>query len=283
MNSWDGPPEPPHRPIGAGGFWRIFRRGGPMFLVVFGGLAVLLVVRLAERPLHGVHRPWTPYITQTVCRCALYILGLPVRVSGRVMCEDGACVANHGSWLDIFVLNASKRIYFVAKSEVAGWPGIGWLARATGTLFIRRDRREAAAQTVQFQTRLEAGHKLVFFPEGTSTDARRVLRFKTALFEAFFAPPLRDQMHIQPVCVIYHAPQDASPDFYGWWGSMDFAGHLLEMLAAPRHGSVDVVYFPALAVKAYTDRKSLARAAEAIVRQGLQEGLGPDAYAGETE
>ncbi len=62
------------------------------------------------------------------------------------MAVPGALVANHSSWLDIFVLNAAEPVYFVSKAEVAGWPGIGWLARATGTLFIRRDPREAAVQ-----------------------------------------------------------------------------------------------------------------------------------------
>ncbi|WP_367998774.1 lysophospholipid acyltransferase family protein, partial [Photobacterium sanguinicancri] len=54
------------------------------------------------------------------------------------MKQHGAVVANHSSWLDIFALNARKRIYFVSKAEVAKWPGIGWLARATGTVFINR-------------------------------------------------------------------------------------------------------------------------------------------------
>jgi lyso-ornithine lipid O-acyltransferase len=97
------------------------------------------------------------------------------------MQHKGALVANHASWLDIFTLNACDRIYFVSKSEVAGWPGIGWLARATGTVFINRQGREAQMQKLLFEARLRAGHRLLFFPEGTSTDGQRVLDFKSTL------------------------------------------------------------------------------------------------------
>jgi 1-acyl-sn-glycerol-3-phosphate acyltransferase len=130
-------------------------------------------------------------------------MGLGRDVSGVPMRGEGAYVANHSSWLDILVLNASKRMYFVAKAEVAGWAGIGWLARGTGTVFVRRDRAEAAKQAALFETRLHAGHRLLFFPEGTSTDGLRVLPFRPTLFAAFFADGLRDSLQVQPVSVAY--------------------------------------------------------------------------------
>ncbi len=173
--------------IGVLGWLRAVLRGAVLGLVLIVGLLVLLLIRFVEKPVHGVYRPWTPWITQAVCRAAFVILGLTHRTVGTRMAEPGAVVANHSSWLDIFVLNARKRVYFVAKAEVAGWPGINWLAKATGTVFIRRDRREAESQVDVFRRRLRAGHKLLFFPEGTSTDGRRVLPFKTTLFAAFFA------------------------------------------------------------------------------------------------
>ncbi len=240
-----------------------------MGLLVFGGLAVLLAVRLLERPIFGLRRPITPWITQSVCLGALRLMGLRRVVTGRPMRGGtGAVVANHGSWLDIFALNAGKRIYFVSKSEVAAWPGIGWLARATGTVFIRRDRKEAASHKAIFDARLRAGHRLLFFPEGTSTDTRRVLPFKSTLFAAFYSEGLPG-MKVQPVTLAYHAPPGASEAFYGWWGGDDFGAHLLAMLAAPRHGRVEVIYHPPLDVAEFSDRKALARAAEQAVRSGL--------------
>ena len=267
--TWDkGTPPPEFNPT-AGDWLRIVARGSVLAVVTFGCLAILLLVRLIERPLFGMKRPLTPYITQFVCRSAFVIMGMRHTTRGEIMQERGAIVANHASWLDIFALNARKRIYFVAKSEVAGWAGIGWLARATGTVFIRRDPRQAVTQKLLFAARLQAGHKLLFFPEGTSSDSLRVLAFKPTLFAAFFEDGLREIMHIQPVTVNYTAPEGEDADFYGWWGDMGFAPHLLKTLAARRPGAVEIVYHPAVAVADFPDRKALAGTMEEAVRGGL--------------
>ncbi|MDD7970182.1 lysophospholipid acyltransferase family protein [Roseinatronobacter alkalisoli] len=237
--------------------------------LLFGGLGVLLILRLLERPVFGLRRPFTPYLTQNVCRMALLILGLRLKHHGQPMTARGAVVANHASWLDIFVLNAADRVYFVAKAEVARWAGIGWLARATGTVFIRRDRRDAARQKLLFEARLRAGHRLLFFPEGTSSDGLRVLPFKSTLFEAFFAPELQDFLYIQPVTIAYHPAAGQERHLYGWWGDMDFGGHLLYILAQSQRGHVDLVFHPALRVAEFPDRKHLSMAAEHAVKEGF--------------
>jgi lyso-ornithine lipid O-acyltransferase len=109
----------------------------------------------------------------------------------------------------------------------------------------------------------------MFFPEGTSTDGQRILPFKSTLFAAFFAPDLRDLVQVQPVTVIWRAPSGADPRFYGWWGDMEFGGHLLSVLASPRQGSVEVVYHHPLRVADFPDRKALALACEGAVRAAL--------------
>jgi len=230
---------------------------------------LFLILRFAERLINGPHRPLTPMITQAVCRGALVLVGIRYLVRGKAMSQKGAVVANHSSWLDIFALNACQQVYFVSKAEVEGWPGIGWLAKATGTVFIRRNPRDAAAQKQIFTYRLVTGHKLLFFPEGTSSDGQRILPFKSTLFAAFFDDGLRDVTHIQPATVTYLAPKGQEPSFYAWWGGTDFAAHLLFVLAAPRHGSVAVTLHQALPVAAFSDRKALASACEVAVRGSL--------------
>ena len=266
---WKDQPDASHAPLGVADWLRVIARGLPLGVVVFGCLILLLLVRLIEAPLFGLRRPWTPYITQFVCRTAFVILGMSYRREGNPMQGAGAVVANHSSWLDIFALNAAKRIYFVSKAEVANWPGIGWLARATGTVFIRRARAEAAKQVDVFRDRLAAGHKLLFFPEGTSTDGLQVIAFKPTLFAAFFDPALYDDLMIQPVTLVYTAPKGADLRFYGWWGDMDFAPHLLATLAAKRQGSVVVKYHAPVALRDFANRKVLAKTLEDQVRAGL--------------
>lgn len=269
------PPEPPG-PRGPG-WLLVLVRAVPLAVVTFGCLGLLLLVRLVERPLFGLRRPVTPWITRFVCRTAFLWLGMGYSREGRMMRMPGIVVSNHASWLDIFALNAGKRCYFVSKSEVAGWPGIGWLARATGTVFITRDRRDAAAQTTLFRDRLGAGHTLLFFPEGTSTDGRRVLPFKPTLFAALFNDGFREALQVQPVSVVYEAPPGADPRAYGWWGDMAFGPHLLATLCLRPQGRVTVVYHPPIAVADHPDRKSLAAACEAAVRAGLEARLSPPA------
>lgn len=278
MTRWrrEDVPEPVR--IGPFGWLLVLVRSLGVGVACYGGLLLLLLLRLVEAPLFAPARPITPHLNRFVSRAALVILGIGYKVRGRPMQARGAVVANHSSWLDIFTLNACQTAYFVSKAEVAGWPGIGWLARATGTVFIARDPLQAKDQQAEFEARLRAGHKLLFFPEGTSTDGRGVLPFKPTLFAAFFTHGLEHVMQIQPVAVIYRAPGGRSPRFYGWWGDMDFAPHFLIVAAQWPQGSVEVIFHPPVAVDAFPDRKALARYCESVVRADLSAALGGGAW-----
>ncbi|BDW85202.1 lysophospholipid acyltransferase family protein [Roseicyclus marinus] len=270
---WREAAPPPARRLGPGDLGRVALRGGAILALLLVCFPALLLLRVPERLIFGLNRPVTPHLTQVVCRVSCRILGLELVVRGAPMQGPGAYVANHVGWLDIFVLNASKRLYFVAKAEVAGWPGIGWLARGTGTVFIARDPKQAQAQTRLFEERLRAGHRLLFFPEGTSTDGRRILPFKPTLFQAFLSDGLRDLLQVQPVTLVYHAPEGEDPRFYGWWGDMPLAPAILSTLAAARQGRVEVIYHAPLRVADHPDRKRLSAAAEAMVREGFYAAL----------
>ncbi|MEI4470572.1 lysophospholipid acyltransferase family protein [Frigidibacter sp. MR17.24] len=273
MATWhDTPPAVPRAT--ARGWLRVAVRAPLLAGLTFGGLALLLALRLPERAIWGLHRPVTPWITQGVCRGALAILGVRLGIEGRPMRGRGALVANHAGWLDIFTLNACDRIYFISKAEVARWPGIGWLARATGTLFITRDPRAARRQQDLLETRLRAGHRLLFFPEGTSTDGRRVLPFKTTLFAAFFLDGLAQETAIQPVSVSYRAPAGQDPRFLGWWGDMAFGPHLLKLMASGGRSEARVTFHPEIPVAQSGGRKALAATAEAAVRGPVDRATG---------
>ncbi len=235
------------------------------------GLAVMLILRAAERPFHGARRPWSARVQQRICRLFFPLARISHQVEGRPMEEPGIVVANHVSWVDIFSLNRAQRITFVAKAEVAAWPGIGPLARIADTLFVRRDRREARSQTAAFRDRLARGQRLLFFPEGTSTDGMRVLPFKSTLFAALFDPALDADLHVQPVTLIYTGPDGQDVDFYGWWGDTGFGEHLMTVLGQRRGGGVRVVYHPPFRVRDFADRKALTRACENTVRGAMPE------------
>ena len=263
--TWQGePPSHPPRPSVLG--WLLVAlRGTAVLSVLLIGVLLILPLRAAERLAAGHRRPATGPWVQGVCRLCLWLMGFRWRRRGQPMRGPGAMVANHSSWLDIFALNAAAPVFFVSKAEVAGWPGINVLTRVTETHFVTRDPRLARAQAAEFADRTALGHRLLFFPEGTSTDGQRVLPFKPTLFQAFLDPALPQGLAIQPVSVRYEAPPGRDPRFYGWWGDMDLGPHLLAVLAQPRQGRITVTLHPPIPVAGH-DRKTLAAAAESAVR-----------------
>jgi lyso-ornithine lipid O-acyltransferase len=243
--------------------------------VLFGVFLLARGADLAARALWRAPLPAiAPWVVHAWGRVALPLTGLAYVPVGRMMTHPGALVANHASWLDIVVLMRAARVFFVSKSEVRDWPAIGAIGRAIGTIFIERRPGEARRQRDVLFHRLIRGDRMVVFPEGTSTDGLSVLRFKSTLFEVFFAPELVDGMWIQPVSIVYRAPPGQPADFYGWWGDMDFAPSARDVLALSRGGRVEVVFHEPLRVAAHPDRKALAARAQEAVREGLEARLG---------
>jgi 1-acyl-sn-glycerol-3-phosphate acyltransferase len=115
-------------------------------------------------------------------RRLLRILAVEARLHGDIGARGGnvLIVANHISWLDIFVLNSVHPVRFVAKSELARWPVIGAMIRGAGTLFIERtQRRDTRRVNHRVAAVLAAGDVVAIFPEGTTTDGVDMLPFKS--------------------------------------------------------------------------------------------------------
>jgi len=208
----------------------------------------------------GVARLWS--------RLGLGLCGLRLRVEGRPV-SAGALVANHSSWLDILALRAVRLVYFVAKSEVADWPGVGFITRVTGTVFIERKRAEAKRQEEVLLERIAARQVLCIFPEGTSTDGLRVLPFKSSLFSAFFHEDHGADVLVQPVSLRYvRGRADLPESFYGWWGTMGFESHIWDVLCRSRRGEVRVVFHEPVRAADFRDRKALAEHCARRVGEG---------------
>jgi 1-acyl-sn-glycerol-3-phosphate acyltransferase len=210
----------------------------------------------------------------------LRILHIDVRVSGVDMLDGpGVIVANHASYLDVPVLGALTRGSFIAKSEVAGWPVFGLLARLSRTTFIERRAARSREQNDQLSARLRNGDKLILFPEGTSSDGNRVLPFKSTLFAAAErVMPDGSPVKFQPVSIAA-TRLDGAPigrdlrSFYSWYGDMDLVPHLWQFLALGKV-TVEIVVHPAVTLAdAGGSRKELARMCEARVAQGHQAAL----------
>lgn len=109
-------------------------------------------------------------------------------------------VCNHISWLDIFVIHCWHPARFVAKSEIRGWPVIGWLCAQTGTLFIERGRKRDAHRVLHDITDcMLQGDRVCVFPEGTTSDGAQVLPFHANLMQA----PISGGLPVLPVGLAY--------------------------------------------------------------------------------
>ena len=243
---------------------RLAARIGCLILVLLAGLIlVLLAVPIGRRAMRLGKLVWF--------KGGLLILNVRVRTTGRPFSAlPTLLVANHVSWLDILILGHAADATFVAKSEIAGWPVIGWLARMTGTMFVRRHWRSVRQQRDELAARLEAGQNVVLFPEGTSTDGLGVHPFKSALFAAVEGNAPSRPLAVQPVTLAYVALADGTPigaeeaGRYAWFGETLFAPHLLAALCSDGCRVDLVLHEPVLSWEV-EDRKQLARQAQALI------------------
>lgn len=128
------------------------------------------------------------------------IFGFRLRRFGEPLPGAVLYVANHISWLDIELMHSQRPVNFVAKSEIAGWPFVGWLASRAGTIFHRRGNTDSlnAVMGVVVE-RLRAGEPVGVFPEGGSGHGDRVGTFHARIFQT----ALDAEVAVQPVALRY--------------------------------------------------------------------------------
>ncbi len=170
-------------------------------------------------------------------------------------------VANHISWLDIFVLNTLRPARFIAKAELARWPLVGRLIASVGTLFIDRTRRRDAHKINRHAAEaLARGDLIAVFPEGTTTDGREVLPFHGSLLQ----PIVDAQGHVQPVAIRYRTPDGEHTDAPGYVGDTSFPTSFWRVVSA-RAIVVELHVAPVVPARG-VHRRQVARAAEDAIR-----------------
>ncbi len=215
-------------------------------------------------------------------RSILRALGIRVRVAGALSPQRPLLLAsNHISWTDIGVLGSFADVHFIAKSEMGGWPVLGFLSKLQRTVFIDRERRRSSgAQANEIARRLAGGDVMVLFAEGTTGDGNMLLPFKSTLFGAAslaIAEGATDTVFIQPVAIAYtrlhgvpmgrrHRPMAA------WIGLQDLGPHL-KLLLAKGAMDAELRFGEPVAFSAGSGRKEVARLMESRVAELLQSAL----------
>lgn len=267
--------EPPLAPDGATPFGSSIL--GVLRLACYGTLTILLapvqaLILLLLPPLWSL----LPRFYHRLC-CR--IMGLQVRVVGQPsQARPTLFVSNHVSYLDIPVMGSVLPVSFVAKVEVAQWPGYGLLAKLQRTVFVDRRRHTTVKQRDSLQARLIAGDPLVLFPEGTSNDGNRILPFRSALLSVAEAAPTERPLAVQPLSIAYTGI-NGMPMGWGlrplvaWYGGMELGGHLWRF---SRLGKVEVVleFHDTVKVTDFASRKELTRHCAEAVAAGVDRALG---------
>ena len=197
----------------------------------------------------------------------LAICGVTVRVSKRhEIAPNALIVANHLSWLDIYLINSVSPSRFIAKASVRNWPLIGWLSEKAGTVFIARGSSRDLRKIFQnLVVHLKTGERFSFFPEGTTAAQGQLLPFHANLFEA----AIEAGTPVQPYALRYlnavgglHAAIDFS-------GDTRFLESVFAVLKA-RHINAELIILPPLET-AGAHRRSLALAARQAVALALNQ------------
>jgi 1-acyl-sn-glycerol-3-phosphate acyltransferase len=249
--------------------WRAARRGLVLALSLlfcyskFGWVSVYAAVR-GRAVMPPERAEWMHFCGRMV----LAAMGIRYRVEGDLPAGPALYASNHLSYLDIAIASAAAPFAFVAKREIAGWPGFGVLARIGGAIFLDRVSRVSAWDAAdRMAERLAEGVSVMFFPEGTSTDGREVHRFHSTLF----APAVEAGWTVVPVAIFYqpHGGDETERDVC-WFGDESFLPHLKHVLGLK--GFDAVIRFGK--AESYPDRRTAAWRSHDAVETMRKQGTG---------
>lgn len=192
---------------------------------------------------------WVAWLGKIHCRSCLFFMGF-VRVRWVAVDSDGepvsspqsgpspaGIVSNHLSWADILVHMSHFFPAFVARSSTAKTPFVGSISKAMGCLYVERakskdetsktDKGAGSGVSSLVKARMESSQRsgerpLLLFPEGTTTNGRFLLPFKSGAFLA--------GQPVQPV-IIQYGGRGMSPS----WESMVIKRHIVLLLCQLVH------------------------------------------------
>ena len=197
------------------------------------------------------------------------IFGIKVKQYGAKENKNIIYISNHVSYLDVFVLGSMIDGIFVAKSEIDSWPLINKICALVKTIFIdRRDILGIKKQMNSILKSLKSGFNVIIFPEGTSSDGSRVLKFKSSLF-GLVDLKTKEKFKIQPISIFYNK-LDGMPverkfrPFFAWFGNMDLLPHAWKFLGLGL-SEVKVNFHKAIEFSKFKNRKEAANYCQKII------------------
>jgi lyso-ornithine lipid O-acyltransferase len=236
-------------------------------LVRILGLVLALIVCV---PLHYLWKalrqssPWPRLFLGWAARIA----GARVARSGTPLRRDVVYLSNHISWIDILAIAGASGSAFVAKDGIRTAPVVGWLASLNRTIYVvREDRAGVGAQIEKLRDALADTWSVTIFPEGTTTDGRSLLPFKSSLLKVLEPPP--PGVMVQPLLLDYGA---VGPDI-AWLGVERGKNNALRILARRGSFPVSLSFLEPFDPAIIGDRKAIAAQARTRIAEALGERL----------
>ena len=165
------------------------------------------------------------------CARAIAGMGIEIDVVGSFP-ERGAVISNHLSYLDIVVFAALHPCVFVSKVEIQSWPVVGWMTTMSGTVYVARGHGGSAMRARQgMQEVVDAGLPVVFFPEGTTSDGSRLLKFHSGLLGQVMeggAPVTA--AYVRYSFGVENGPGVSVANDVCYWGDRDMLQHVFKFL-----------------------------------------------------
>lgn len=171
------------------------RLGNQIKRVLYGSYAWILFLMIACLVFVAVmclpKDSWRWWTMRKAIRFLTITLGIGIRVNGLghlpPQHQAGVYVANHASYLDVFVIiaNLPREFSFIAKAELKDNPLIHTFLRRIRTEFVARGDKDQALLDARRSIEIaQRGRSLFFFPEGTFTRMPGVLPFRMGAFTA---------------------------------------------------------------------------------------------------
>jgi len=146
-------------------------------------------------------RKHTHKVIKAWMRIQIFFLGIKLEVEGQ---KDESCdmfFINHQSLLDIIVIEHlhNKDLAWVAKKEISELLFFGHIIKAPRMISIDRQNKAGLINLLKdVKDRLSKGRPIAMFPEGTRSDGKKLLKFKSG--GQMIANKLG--LKVQPVVVI---------------------------------------------------------------------------------
>ncbi len=195
------------------------------------GLHVAVALAAAALVFPAVSPATRLALGQRWSRRLLAILGVRLAADAGAFGPGCLIVANHVSWLDVIVLRAlCPAASFVAKDDLRRWPALGWLFARSGALYLKRGSARAVWRLNRvIAAKLAADGPVAIFPEGTTSDGLRLLRFYPALFQ----PAVDEVRPVQPIALAYEDGAGAPSAAAAYTGDTAFWDSLTTIAAQP--------------------------------------------------